>query len=202
VLLEALPPAEPHGCGGRHLGHKGVYQGGLANARFPGNPDHLTVPPEGGPQTLVEVLHLGLAGHKRRRQPPTGERHRRRQEDRPQRRGRDGWLHGADRRNEAIAPPMQRLDAALLPPTVTNGLACRHDAVVQRHLANELVGPELFQEFVPCDHPLTMLDEVAQDVKHLRFEPTRLAGVAQLIQAGVEFVLSKDVAHRLSPSAD
>src|SRR5262249_5722067 len=97
---------------------------------------------------------------------------------------------------------MQRLNAALRSPTVPNGLAGCHDGMVQRPLTDELVGPQLLQEFGLGDHPLPMLDEVEQDVKHLRFEPTRLAGVAQLIQAGVEFVLSKDVAHRLSPSAD
>src|SRR5262245_37571686 len=111
------------------------------------------------------------------------------------------WLHSADLRNEAIAPPVERFDAVLRPPTVTNGLARRHNAVVQRHLTDKLVGPELFQELVLRDHPLTMLDEVEQDVKHLRFELTRLASVTQLIQAGVEFVLRKDVAHRLSSSA-
>jgi hypothetical protein len=55
---------------------------------------------------------------------------------------------------------MHRLDAALRPPTAANGLARRHDTVVQRHLAKELVRPELFQEFVLRDHPITMLDEV------------------------------------------
>jgi hypothetical protein len=90
---------------------------------------------------------------------------------------------------------MERLDAALRPSTVANGLARCHDAVAQRHFANKLVGPELGQEFVFGDHPITVLDEVEQDVEHLWLKLAELASMAEFVELGVECVVAKDVAH-------
>jgi hypothetical protein len=58
----------------------------------------------------------------------------------------------------------------------------------------------LLQELVFADDAVAMLDQIDEDVEHLRLELDELAGIAQLIALQVEFVIiSEDVRCRSSP---
>jgi hypothetical protein len=61
----------------------------------------------------------------------------------------------------------------------------------------------LLQELVFADDAVAMLDQIDEDVEHLRLELDELAGIAQLIALQVEFVIiSEDVDHRHRPLPD
>jgi hypothetical protein len=49
------------------------------------------------------------------------------------------------------------------------------------------------------DHTVAVFNKVREDVEHLWFEFARLAGTAEFIQSGVEFVVPKDVDHACPP---
>jgi hypothetical protein len=67
--------------------------------------------------------------------------------------------------------------------------------MMQGHIANKLVGPELFKEFVFCDHAVTVLEQVSQDIEHLWLQLAGLASMAEFIELGVECTIAKDVKH-------
>jgi hypothetical protein len=48
------------------------------------------------------------------------------------------------------------------------------------------------------DHTVAVLNKVSEDIEHLWLEFARLAGTAELVQPGVEFVVPKDVDHECS----
>jgi hypothetical protein len=48
------------------------------------------------------------------------------------------------------------------------------------------------------DHTVAVRNKVSQDIEHLWLEFARLAGTAEFIQSGVEFVVPKDVDHACS----
>jgi hypothetical protein len=53
------------------------------------------------------------------------------------------------------------------------------------------------------DYTVAVRNKVSKDIKHLWLEFARLAGTAEFIQSGVEFVVPKDVDHACPPrSAD
>jgi hypothetical protein len=53
------------------------------------------------------------------------------------------------------------------------------------------------------DHTVAVRNKVSKDIEHLWFEFARLAGTAEFIQSGVEFIVPKDVDHACPPrSAD
>jgi hypothetical protein len=59
----------------------------------------------------------------------------------------------------------------------------------------------MFEEFVPGDNAVPMLDKIRQQIEHFGLELEGRASAAQLVEPRVEFVLVEDVDHRprLSP---
>ena len=90
---------------------------------------------------------------------------------------------------------MQRLDEPLRLSRVSDRLACLHDAGVQRRLANELLRPQVLEEFLPGDNAVAMGDEISQDVEHLRAELDQRASAAQFTAARVERIVTKEIPH-------
>jgi hypothetical protein len=67
--------------------------------------------------------------------------------------------------------------------------------MVQCHLADKLVRPELCKEFVFCDHAVTVLEKVGQNVEHLWLQLAGPVSMAKFIELGVEYIIVKDVEH-------
>jgi hypothetical protein len=91
----------------------------------------------------------------------------------------------------------------MLPPAISNGFAHRHDATSYGGLADKPCRPELLQEFFFGDHAVAVLNQVGEDIEHLRLKLDRLTGIAQLVALQVEFiVVIKGVDHHPLPSPD
>ena len=89
-------------------------------------------------------------------------------------------------REEAVPAAVGGRDEPLLPPAVAESLAGRLDPARERRLAHEPVAPHVVEQLLLRDHPVGVHDQVAEDVEHLRLDPTGLARLAQLEALGVE----------------
>jgi hypothetical protein len=59
---------------------------------------------------------------------------------------------------------MHRLNDPLCATVISDGLACRFDTRTQRRLANELIGPELIEQFLPGDNTITMGNQIGEQI--------------------------------------
>jgi hypothetical protein len=80
-------------------------------------------------------------------------------------------------------------------PTIPNRLPHRHDVTVQRGIPNELLGPQILQQFLLENDPVPMRQQVREDLKRLGLQRHGFPGMMALIALGVEAVVAKDVAH-------
>jgi hypothetical protein len=74
---------------------------------------------------------------------------------------------------------------------------------MQCHISHILVRPQLFEEFLFEDHPITMREEVDEHLKDLGPQRDRLPGSGELIALSIEEVVAKSIPHRhsLHPSS-
>ena len=90
---------------------------------------------------------------------------------------------------------MQRLDELLRPAVVAEGLACRLHAARDRGIGHDPAVPHLFQDLVPRDQPLAVLDQQRQQSEHLRLDVHDGAGRAQLGRGEIQLELPEGVDH-------
>ena len=67
--------------------------------------------------------------------------------------------------------------------------------MVDGHLTDELVGPEAFEQFLFGDHSGAVLEQIGQDIEHLRFEFTEFPRMTEFIALRIECIVAKDVDH-------
>ena len=162
IVVQALAVPNPDVLGGRHLGHKRVDQGGLADAGLPRDDPHL-------PRALAcrgpPLRQLGqgrVAPHKVRRATERGRRHAAR-----------GLLHprparshqGADRRDEPIPPAVHRLDKAWGMRLIAQHPAQRAHGDRDDRLTHHRLGPDGLEQCV-FGHELARLrHQAAEDRK-------------------------------------
>src|SRR5205823_10011170 len=90
-------------------------------------------------------------------------------------------------------------DTALYLPIVTHGPAYGHQTCIQARIANKLIRPELFEQLVFRDNPMTMAHEVDQDLKDLWPYLDPFASAPEFIALCAEELVTKDIAHSRSP---
>jgi hypothetical protein len=73
---------------------------------------------------------------------------------------------------------MQGLDGLLGVAAVANGPAYDRDTALQRRIRDKLIGPQMVEQVLAGDSPITVLDEVGQSLERLRFEFHWLASTA------------------------
>jgi hypothetical protein len=98
--------------------------------------------------------------------------------------------------NKAIAATVQGLDGALHPPAIPKRLANRHDALGQDGITDELVWPDVCEQFVLGDHTMAVVDQVGKHIEDLRFESAGLPVMTQFIQMRIELIFPKEINHR------
>jgi hypothetical protein len=106
---------------------------------------------------------------------------------------RNTLLHGGDK---TIASAMKRLYEALVPPTIANGPACRRQPTGDSGLADKPAGPELCEDLFLGYKPVAVLDEIGEDIEHLRLELDELACIAQLVASDVQLIFLEGIDHR------
>jgi hypothetical protein len=67
--------------------------------------------------------------------------------------------------------------------------------MVQRGLTGEALRPDMIQEFLPADHTVPMLDEIEQNIEHLRLHGTRGSGMMEFVEMGMQSVVIEQVHH-------
>jgi hypothetical protein len=90
-----------------------------------------------------------------------------------------------------------RFNEVLRPPVIANGFTCRHNAVAQHGIANELLGPQLLKQFLARHGAIAVLHEVGEHIKHLGLDLEPVPGAAKLITLRIELIIPKGVDHRL-----
>src|SRR5256885_747138 len=84
-----------------------------------------------------------------------------------------------NRRDKAVAVPIQRLDKLWPATAAAEGSAYLCDTTSQGPITDELLRPQLLEESSLWHDTVAMLDEVGQDVKHQRFKFDGVTGLAQ-----------------------
>jgi hypothetical protein len=139
-------------------------------------------------QELAELGQHALTPDERRR-------------DRRRLRGGARRVLQGDIRGEAIAAPMHRLDRRLRGAALAECAADVADAPGDDRFVDELVGPQLVEQLGLADDPPPLLDQVAEDIEHLRLQGQLDVRAAQHEAAGVELIFSERVPdHRTSLS--
>ena len=129
----------------------------LADPRFARNQHHAPASTRRVPDRPVEHLPRLLALEER------GRRDRTDPVD-----AHDLWRGSAvDRGDEPVATAVHGADDALLPTVVTDRSADGLDSRREGRLRDEARPPHLLQELLLRDHPIPVLEEVAQHVEHL-----------------------------------
>lgn len=94
---------------------------------------------------------------------------------------------------------VKRLEHLLRLPTIPNGPAYRPDGTLQRRLADALARPDLSAQLVLGDDPVTLREQVGEDVERFGPQPLGLPGAMQGIETGVQGTVAKRVDHLLPP---
>jgi hypothetical protein len=101
------------------------------------------------------------------------------------------------RGSEAIPAAVHSLNKTIATstPTIAYGFTRGANAIGKRPITDELVSPDLFEEGLFRDYMIVVLNEVGQQIEHLRFNLDGLPPIAELIAIGVELIITKDVDH-------
>src|SRR6185436_12661717 len=103
--------------------------------------------------------------------------------------------------HETKAFTRYRSDQLLVAATVAHCLACGVDAARQRRIGNDAATPNGCNQVILTDHPVTILDQINQQVEHLRFYGYGLGATAQLTPVGVKRMIAKEKLHWRPTSA-
>jgi hypothetical protein len=102
-------------------------------------------------------------------------------------------LDGGD---EAVPATVDGLDDPLITSAVTDSLAELLDPGGQRRLRDELVPPHDIQQLGLGDHTVSVLDQMSEDVEHLRLDVHQFAATPQLVAGCVQHTALEPVPHR------
>jgi hypothetical protein len=91
--------------------------------------------------------------------------------------------------DEADALALQRLDQPLLLAGVADRLARRVEAARHRGIGDDAALPDRADQFVLRDDAVAVLDQVGQEIEHLRLDRHRGTPPPQLAPAGVELAV-------------
>jgi hypothetical protein len=114
------------------------------------------------------------------------------------RRLRGPWLVVCSRldvADEAQALARDRADEGLRLAAVADGLTRRVDPASERRVRHDPPAPHRGDEVVLADDAVAVLDEVDEEVEHLRLDHDRLFAAAKLAAGGIEHVAGKSVNH-------
>ena len=109
---------------------------------------------------------------------------------------RVGVVELLDGSNEAVATAVQRLDHALRLAVVADSLPDLLDAGGERRLRHEAIAPHGVQQLVLGHHPVTVRDQVREDVEHHGFDIDGPFTGPQLVRARVDDSAREPVPHR------
>src|SRR5581483_6904970 len=114
---------------------------------------------------------------------------------------RDRRRHGRQLRiglhltDEAKALARHRADQLLVAAVVVDRLAHGVDPAGQGRFGHDASVPDLVEQFVLADHAIAVLDEIEQNVEHLRLQRDALAGAAQLPPIDIKYMICKEKSH-------
>src|ERR1700712_4102301 len=105
-------------------------------------------------------------------------------------------VHGAD---EAKAFARKGPDQLLLLAVVADGISSGVDAAVEGRVRHEPSAPHPGNKVVPADDLVAVLQEMDQQIEHLRLGRDQLAAAPQFATTGIEGVIieAKYVRHRI-----
>ena len=103
--------------------------------------------------------------------------------------------HVADK---PIAAAVDRLDDPLVTTRVADRPPNRFDAARQRRLGHEPVAPNLVQQLGLGHHPISVTDQVGEDVEDLRLDGDDLAAATQLQAPHTQFEVTEPHRHEAS----
>ena len=83
--------------------------------------------------------------------------------------------------HKAITPSVHRLDEAKPVAPVPHGLANAGDTAGQRPVTHICIRPALGKEFVPGHHPVTMLEQVVENLEPLGLQGDYLPPTSQFL---------------------
>ena len=98
--------------------------------------------------------------------------------------------------HELVALAVHRPDDPLLTAAVTDRLPDGLDPRRERSLADERSAPDLVEQLDLGDHPLTVLDQVTQDVEDLRLDMDAVAARSDLDAVRIDLDVAEGVDHR------
>ena len=157
-----------------------------------------------------EILLLRIAAHvgegKHGDGGPVGQRQRRARllvdvvRRRAGRRRRLGAvLLRAHRADEAKALARDGADQPLVFAAVADRLARGIDAAAQGRIRNDPAAPDRRDEIIFADDAVAVLDQIDQQVEHLRLDGNRLRPAAQLAPVGIKRMIGKEKLHGYRP---
>src|SRR5882724_6517489 len=97
--------------------------------------------------------------------------------------------------NEAKALARKGPDQLLLLAIVADGTSSGVDAAVERRVRYDPAAPHQSNEIVPADDVIAVLQEMDQQIEHLRLGRDQLAAASQLATAGIKGVIIKAKSH-------
>src|SRR5216683_1096447 len=92
-------------------------------------------------------------------------------------------VHGA---NKAKALPRNGPDQLLILAVIADRVSGGVDAAVERRVGYDPAAPYQLNEIIPADDVVAMLQQMNQQVEHLRLHGNQLAATAQLAKGGIE----------------
>src|SRR5262244_3359895 len=107
-----------------------------------------------------------------------------------------------DRGDKTIPSAMLGFDDPLLFAVIPDGFTRPRDTARQRCLTDHRARPQLVQQLVFGNDPLTLVEEVHQQVKRLGLNLHPLALAAELIEAIIKLAILEAVQHKPGWAAD
>jgi hypothetical protein len=111
------------------------------------------------------------------------------------------WRGGVNchRGNKTVAAAMEGLDTVLDPSAIANGLTHHHQPLRQDPRTDVALGPQVLEEFLLCDHPVAVLEEVDEQIQGLRLELAQGPGATQFVALEIKRIVPKGVDHPPAP---
>src|SRR3954453_19776671 len=110
-------------------------------------------------------------------------------------RRRHGRLFRSHVTDKAKALARNGAQETLILACVLYSPAHRIDATGQRRLRDDTAIPHLFEQLIPTDDAIAILDEIQQQVEDLRLECNAFAGAAKLPPSDIKHMIFKEKSH-------